>query len=96
VRAQILVLDTNRELRWADFRGELISNFFRGSHWWTLEPLPDGTTRLIHGAKVMGLALPFLQNSTMKARAWAAGDAVRTREHKHTHTHTHIYTHTHV
>lgn len=38
-----------------------MSKFFRGSHWWVLEPLPNGHTRFVHGAEVMGLAIPFIQ-----------------------------------
>ena len=58
---QILVLDPNRELRWRDYRGPILSSFFRGSHWWILEPLPNGHTRFLHGAEMFGLALPFLR-----------------------------------
>jgi hypothetical protein len=56
-----LVLDPNRELRWRDYRGPILSSFFRGSHWWILEPLPNGHTRFLHGAEMFGLALPFLR-----------------------------------
>lgn len=59
------MLAKNKELRWRDHRA-LLHPFFRGSHWWVLEPLPDGRTRFVHGAKMMGLALPFLQ-ATMRA-----------------------------
>lgn len=38
----------------------------RGSHWYVLEPLPNGHTRFVHGAEMMGLAIPFLQ-ATMAA-----------------------------
>jgi len=55
------VLDENKELRWRDYRGPFMSKFFRGSHWWVLEPLPNGHTRFVHGAEVMGLAIPFIQ-----------------------------------
>lgn len=60
------MLDKDRELRWRDYRGILFSLFFRGSHWWILEPLPNGHTRFVHGAEMMGFALPFLQ-ATMRA-----------------------------
>lgn len=43
-----------------------MSQFFRGTHWWILEPLNNGHTRLVHGAEIFGLALPFIQ-STMHA-----------------------------
>lgn len=58
---QILVLDNNRELRWRDYRGPIMSSFFQGSHWFILEPLPNGHTRFVHGAEVFGLALPFIR-----------------------------------
>jgi hypothetical protein len=38
----------------------------RGSHWYILEPLPNGHTRFVHGAEMMGLAIPFL-GATMRA-----------------------------
>lgn len=63
---QILVLESNKELRWRDHRGPIFSRFFRGSHWYTLQELPNGHTRFVHGAVMMGYALPFLQQ-TMKA-----------------------------
>jgi hypothetical protein len=63
---QILVLDVNKELRWRDYRGPVMSQFFRGSHWWILEALPNGHTRLLHGAELFGLALPFIR-PTMNA-----------------------------
>lgn len=61
-----MVLEQNKELRWRDYRGPLYSMFFRGSHWYTLQELPNGHTRFIHGAVMMGLAIPFLW-ATMRA-----------------------------
>jgi hypothetical protein len=65
---QVLVLDENRELCWRDYRGPLVSQFFRGSHWWILEPLPNGHTRFLHGAQMHGLLLPFIQPSMHATR----------------------------
>jgi hypothetical protein len=65
---QILVLNENKELRWRDYRGPLVSRFFRGSHWWILEPLPNGHTRFVHGAEMFGLLLPFIQPSMHATR----------------------------
>lgn len=65
---QILVLDENKELRWQEYRGPLVSRFFRGSHWWILEPLPNGHTRFVHGAEMFGLLLPFIQQSMHATR----------------------------
>ena len=65
---QILVLEENKELRWRDYRGPIISQFFRGSHWWILERLPNGHTRFLHGAEMFGLALPFVQSSMHATR----------------------------
>ena len=56
-----MVLEKNKELRWRDYRGPLVSLFFGGSHWWVLEPLPNGNTRFVHGAVMTGLTIPFLQ-----------------------------------
>lgn len=63
---QVLVLKQDRELRWRDFRNPLFALFFRGSHWYVLEPLPGGRTRFVHGAEMLGLAIPFLW-ATMRA-----------------------------
>lgn len=63
---QIIVLKENQELRWRDYRGWFMNIFFRGSHWYVLEPLPNGHTKFVHGATMMGLAIPFLQ-ATMRA-----------------------------
>ncbi|KAF6264958.1 hypothetical protein COO60DRAFT_1185333 [Scenedesmus sp. NREL 46B-D3] len=63
---EIMVLDKDRELRWKDYRGAIFSQFFRGSHWYVLQPLPNGHTRFVHGAEMMGLAIPFL-GATMRA-----------------------------
>lgn len=63
---QILVLNENKELRWRDYRGWFMNLFFRGSHWYILEPLPNGHTRFVHGAVMMGLAIPVL-GATMRA-----------------------------
>jgi len=63
---QILVLSPNQELRWKDYRGVLYSQFFQGNHWYILEELPNGHTRFVHGAVMMGLAIPFLW-ATMQA-----------------------------
>ncbi|KAF8070871.1 Alpha-latrocrustotoxin-a [Scenedesmus sp. PABB004] len=57
---EVQVLQRDAELRWRDYRGPLFSLFFRGSHWWTLQRLPGGHTRFVHGAEMAGLALPFL------------------------------------
>lgn len=47
-----------------------MSLFFSGSHWWVLEPLDNGhKTRLVHGAEIMGLALPFIQPTMHATRA---------------------------
>lgn len=54
-------MDEARELGWRDYRGPLVSQFFRGSHWWVLEPLPNGHTRFLHGAEMHGLLLPLIQ-----------------------------------
>eukprot|EP00775_Hariotina_reticulata_P006030 gene6030-6268_t len=66
VPKKILVLSPNKELRWKDYRGLLYSQFFQGSHWYILEELPNGHTRFVHGAVMMGLAIPFLW-ATMQA-----------------------------
>jgi hypothetical protein len=45
-----------------------VSQFFRGSHWWIIEPLPNGHTRFLHGAQMHGLLLPFIQPSMHATR----------------------------
>lgn len=61
-----MVLKENKELRWKDDRGWLMNLFFQGSHWYVLEALPNGHTRFVHGAVMMGLAIPVL-GATMRA-----------------------------
>jgi hypothetical protein len=46
-----------------------VARFFRGSHWWTLEALPSGGTRLVHGAEMAGWVVPFLQDTMDATRA---------------------------
>lgn len=65
---QILVMDEPRELRWKDDRGFFMNLFFHGSHWFVFKETPEGHTRMVHGAQLFGLALPFIQD-TMAATA---------------------------
>lgn len=56
---QVEVFDEGRELMWRDF-SLLISPFWQGCHWFRFEALPGGRTRLLHGTRQMGLAMPAL------------------------------------
>ncbi|GBF90687.1 hypothetical protein Rsub_02987 [Raphidocelis subcapitata] len=53
------VFDEGRELMWRDY-SLLMSPFWQGCHWFRFEPLPGGRTRLLHGTRQMGLAMPAL------------------------------------
>jgi hypothetical protein len=57
--AQVEVFDQGRELMWRDF-SYVLSPFWHGCHWFRFDPLPDGRTRLRHGTRQMGLAMPAL------------------------------------
>jgi hypothetical protein len=52
--------DAGRELLWRDFNA-LIAPFWHGCHWFRFAPTPCGRgTRLRHGTRQMGLAMPAL------------------------------------
>lgn len=52
--------DAGRELMWRDFNA-LIAPFWHGCHWFRFAPTPCGRgTRLRHGTRQMGLAMPAL------------------------------------
>lgn len=49
--------DPARELRWLGHLG--VRGIFDGEHYFRLEELPDGRTRLIHGEKFTGITVPL-------------------------------------
>ncbi|MBL1407858.1 SRPBCC domain-containing protein [Sphingobacterium faecale] len=54
-----LKLDKDRELRW---KGKLfINGVFDGEHYFILEDLDNGQTRLVQGELFSGLLIPFLK-----------------------------------
>ena len=79
----VTVAEAERELRWT---GQLLApGLFDGDHWFTLEPLPGGRTRLAHGETFAGVFMPMFRplvvghtragfnamNRALKARAEA-------------------------
>ncbi len=65
---EVLVADTNRELRWIGKLG--VHGVFDGEHYFILERLDDNRTRLFHGEEFSGLLAPILwsliEDSTLK------------------------------
>jgi hypothetical protein len=59
---QVEVFEEGRELLWRDF-SYVLSPFWQGCHWFRFEAMPDGRTRLKHGTRQMGLAMPALWNA---------------------------------
>jgi len=58
IRPQVLTFDAPRELSW---RGELpIPGLVRGEHFFRLQDLGDGRTRLLHGEDFSGVLVRFL------------------------------------
>jgi hypothetical protein len=59
-------MDEGRELLWRDF-SIMYAPFWSGCHWFRLEALHcgdgNGGTRLLHGTRQMGLAMPFLRGA---------------------------------
>ncbi len=55
---RVLTVDPGSELRW---KGSLlVRGVFDGEHYFRLEELADGTTRLHHGEQFTGLLIPFV------------------------------------
>jgi hypothetical protein len=65
---EVLVADTNRELRWIGKLG--VHGVFDGEHYFILEKLDDNRTRLHHGEEFSGLLAPviwsLIEGSTLK------------------------------
>jgi hypothetical protein len=65
---EVLVADTNRELRWIGKLG--VHGVFDGEHYFILEKLDDNRTRLFHGEEFSGLLTPviwsLIADSTLK------------------------------
>jgi hypothetical protein len=79
VKAKILIVDPNTQLRWL---GSL-PGLFSGEHYWKLTDRSDGGTDLEQGEVFRGIMVPFIKperlrvdyeamNTAMKARAEAA------------------------
>jgi hypothetical protein len=65
---EVLVADTNRELRWIGKLG--VHGVFDGEHYFILEKLDDNQTRLLHGEEFSGFLAPIIwsliADSTLK------------------------------
>ena len=60
-RPTVLEATANRRLRWL---GRLLfPGIFDGEHSFTVEPLPDGRTRLVQQEEFRGVLVPFLARS---------------------------------
>jgi hypothetical protein len=58
---EVLVADTNRELRWIGKLG--VHGVFDGEHYFILEKLDGNRTRLLHGENFSGLLTPIIWSS---------------------------------
>jgi len=57
----VLVAEPRKELRWL---GRLLfPGLFDGEHYFLLDPLPSGGTRLVHGEKFSGLLVAMARSS---------------------------------
>ncbi|MBK5233208.1 MAG: SRPBCC domain-containing protein [Thermoleophilia bacterium] len=54
-KPRVTKTDTGRELRWIGHLG--VRGIFDGEHYFRLEELPDGRTRLLHGEKFTGITV---------------------------------------
>jgi hypothetical protein len=59
-RSTVLRVEPNRELRWLGHF--LLPHIFDGEHYFLLEPLETGRTRLVHDEIFSGLLVPFFSN----------------------------------
>jgi hypothetical protein len=79
-RPLVLAAEPVRELRW---RGKLlIPGLFDGEHYFRLEPLPGGATKLVHGENFSGLLVPMFRRSLehgTRAGFVMMNEALRTR-----------------
>ncbi|UXP33404.1 SRPBCC domain-containing protein [Reichenbachiella agarivorans] len=56
---EVLVLEENREFRW---KGKLlVKGLFDGEHYFVLEVMGDGVTRLLHGENFSGMLVPLFK-----------------------------------
>jgi hypothetical protein len=55
----VLAADTTRELRWLG--RFLMPGLFDGEHYFMIEALEQGRSRLVHGERFTGLLVPFLR-----------------------------------
>ncbi|KAI8464830.1 MAG: hypothetical protein J3K34DRAFT_439056 [Monoraphidium minutum] len=65
-RPMVEVMRAGRELLWQDFSW-LLAPFWSGCHWFRFAPAPGGRTRLRHGTRQVGLAVPFLWRGALRA-----------------------------
>ncbi|MFO8051647.1 MAG: SRPBCC domain-containing protein [Thermoplasmatota archaeon] len=59
-KPRVLVKEKEKEFRW---KGDLKGALFSGEHYFIIEPMEQGRTRLIHGEKFTGLLTPMLWRS---------------------------------
>jgi hypothetical protein len=58
-RPTVIRADTTRELRWL---GRMfVPGLFDGEHYFKLEAMPHGRSRLVHGERFTGVLVPFLR-----------------------------------
>jgi hypothetical protein len=63
-RPRLLVVEPGRELRWLGW--PRFPWVFDSEHYWIMEEMPGGMTRLQHGAVVYGLAAPLAGKAMAK------------------------------
>jgi len=74
-RPEVQVVEAGRELRWL---GRL-PGVFEGTHSFVLEPLAGGRTRLVHGERFSGIAVPFFPLGDTRRAFQAMNDALARR-----------------
>jgi hypothetical protein len=74
-RPAVQVVEAGRELRWL---GRL-PGLFEGTHSFVLEPLAGGRTRLVHGERFSGIAVPRFPRGDTRRAFEAMNDALARR-----------------
>ncbi|NPV60852.1 MAG: SRPBCC domain-containing protein [Actinobacteria bacterium] len=64
-RPRLTVVDPGRELRWTGW--PRLPGVFDMDHYWIIEEIPEGKSRLRHGASVSGLIAPLAGKALLRS-----------------------------
>ncbi len=64
-RPRLTVVEPGRELRWVGWPS--LPGIFGADHYWIMEEMPGGKTRLLHGATAFGLTAPWLGRKLLRS-----------------------------